>query len=113
MCAGEKTCTAGEKGTVNDRCPNACGARTQTRTCSSACEWGPLTVTSSSCVDCNDCSEVVFCDSHEHVANRGTWCRRTSDKCNVAELDQDCAADIASPDVCNGKLVQPLYKDWL
>jgi hypothetical protein len=85
-----------------------CGTRTQSRSCSrDTCTWGPWSDTSA-CSWCEECSEVVYCDTPASIADRGTWCRQKA--CTRQQALGDCMEDIQS--AC-GATTQPFYMQYL
>jgi hypothetical protein len=85
-----------------------CGSRTQTRTCSrDTCTWGAWS-DSSACSWCEECSEVVYCDTPADIADRGTWCRQKA--CSREQALADCLEDIVP--AC-GTTIQPFFMQYL
>jgi hypothetical protein len=106
-CGGEHTaCAPGAKETRSAAC-TTCGSRTQARTCSpDTCTWGAWSDTSA-CTWCEQCSEVVYCDTPANIANRGTWCRQTA--CSREQALADCKEDVER--VC-GAFTQPFLMEY-
>lgn len=85
-----------------------CGTRNQSRSCSPAtCTWGPW-MDISACTWCNECSEVVYCDTPSDIANRGTWCRQKA--CSRPQALGNCMEDAQR--VCGG-ITQPFFMEYL
>lgn len=85
-----------------------CGSRTQSRSCSrDTCKWGAWTNTSA-CSWCEECSQVVYCDTPADIANRGTWCRQKA--CSREQALADCMEDVEN--TC-GATTQPFYMEYL
>jgi hypothetical protein len=85
-----------------------CGTRTQSRSCSrDTCTWGAWADTSA-CSWCEECSEVVYCDTPADIADRGTWCRQKA--CTRQQALSDCMEDVQS--AC-GATTQPFYMQYL
>ncbi len=85
-----------------------CGTKTQSRSCSrDTCTWGPWTDISA-CTWCQECSQVVYCDTPANIADRGTWCRQKA--CSREQALGDCMDDVKA--VC-GATVQPFLMEYL
>jgi hypothetical protein len=84
-----------------------CGSKTQSRTCSAeTCSWGAWTDTSA-CSWCEQCAEVVYCDTPANIASRGTWCRQKA--CSREQALADCKEDVEG--TC-GSMIQPFYMEY-
>jgi hypothetical protein len=107
-CSGEHTeCDPnGAAQTQTVSCPT-CGSKTQKRTCSpTTCKWGAWS-DSSACSWCDECSEVVYCDTPANIADRGTWCRQKA--CSREQALADCKEDVQN--VCGG-FTQPFLMEY-
>jgi hypothetical protein len=97
---------SGPAQTQSVSCPT-CGSKTQKRTCSpSTCTWGAWSDTSA-CSWCEECAEVVYCDTPADVADRGTWCRQKA--CSREQALADCKEDVQR--VCGG-FTQPFLMEY-
>jgi hypothetical protein len=90
-------------------CPT-CGSRSQARSCSAdTCTWGEWRDTSDCTPWCDECVEIVYCDTPDSVAaNRGTWCRQLA--CTPGQALGSCEERI--PDTCGTK-IEPFLMEYL
>lgn len=103
-------CSPGTPGSQTVACPCG-GTKSQSRSCTAACEWSGWSDTSRCDLEC--CSEIVFCDTPDDIspASRGTWCReKQGASCSNDEVNADCHVDVS--EVCDS-LVPDLYVQYL